>query len=95
MNNKVDRICWDCPDQPVSKWEVKTTEIVVIYDVTLRDGTQISFSSYSVMKANNEEPFISDETKKVSEVVKELISLKIINQVDSHSNTIIKIICKS
>ena len=27
MNNKVDRICWDCPDQPVSKWEVKTSEM--------------------------------------------------------------------
>ena len=39
-------------------------------------GANISFSSYSVMKANNEEHFISDETKKVSEVVKELISLK-------------------
>jgi MoaA/NifB/PqqE/SkfB family radical SAM enzyme len=39
-------------------------------------GANISFSSYSVMKANNEDHFISDETKKVSEVIKELVSLK-------------------
>ena len=33
-------------------------------------GANISFSSYSVMKANNEEHFISDEIKKVREVLR-------------------------
>ena len=39
-------------------------------------GANISFSSYSIMKANNEDHFIKDEVLKVQEVIKELISLK-------------------
>ena len=39
-------------------------------------GANISFSSYSVMKANNEDHFINDDIRKVTDVVDELISLK-------------------
>ena len=39
-------------------------------------GANISFSSYSVMKANNDSHFVKDEVKKVENVINELISLK-------------------
>ena len=39
-------------------------------------GANISFSSYSIMKANNQDHFINDEAQRINEVISELVSLK-------------------
>jgi len=39
-------------------------------------GANISFSAYSIMKANNDEHFVKDQITKVNDVINKLISLK-------------------
>ena len=51
-------------------------EIVAMEKQAKDWGANISFSSYSVMKSNNDNHFVKEETKRVINVINELISLK-------------------
>ena len=51
-------------------------EIVAMAKQAKDWGANISFSSYSVMKSNNDNHFVKEETKRVKNVINELISLK-------------------